>query len=169
MATYTQNMRLIKPDYEEKADKATINNNMDIVDETVGGAEMGTMATTLRGAIAEHEQDIADIWEAIGEAQSGETVEGQIGGINQEILRLKGDTGYIVDGDKSAVGIQTGCYVELINSGINLRPDGLYRAKKAIPANVSIDNTYLESVTAGGLNDLLGRIPDIVNEILQNN
>ena len=53
MATYTPNLNLVKPTYSDNADVTTLNGNMDILDTAIGGATMGTTATTLTGAVAE--------------------------------------------------------------------------------------------------------------------
>jgi len=62
--------------------------------------------------------------------------------------------GIVVDGDQAAVSASKGQYIILKNSTITGCTDGLYTATKAIPANTSIDNTYLSAVSGGGLNAL---------------
>ena len=51
-------------------------------------------------------------------------------------------------------------FVMLKNSTISGCADGLYLAAKAIQANTGIDKTYLTTVSGGGLNALLGIIPE---------
>lgn len=66
--------------------------------------------------------------------------------------------GIVVNGNKAALGAATGQFVILKNSTISGRPDGLYTAAKAIPANTAIDSTYLTAVSGGGLNEVKSRI-----------
>ena len=61
----------------------------------------------------------------------------------------------VIDGNKTPLGATTGQYVLVRGSTISGVADGLYRATKVIPAATAIDQTYLVSVTGGGLNDLL--------------
>lgn len=68
--------------------------------------------------------------------------------------------GIVVNGNKAALSAATGQFVILKNSTISGRADGLYTAAKPIPANTAINNTYLTAVTGGGLNALLGQIPE---------
>ena len=60
----------------------------------------------------------------------------------------------LVEGNKSETVAAAGKYVIVRNSSISGRPDGLYTAAKAIPANTVIDSTYLTAVSGGGLNRL---------------
>ena len=61
----------------------------------------------------------------------------------------------IVNGNKSTVGAAIGEYVLVRNSSITGITDGAYTAAKAIPANTTIDSTYLTAVgTGGALNSL---------------
>ncbi|MBR3272354.1 MAG: hypothetical protein IKF98_00410 [Clostridia bacterium] len=66
----------------------------------------------------------------------------------------------IVNGNKSTVGAAIGEYVLVRNSSITGITDGAYTAAKAIPANTTIDSTYLTAVGTGGalnaLNSKLG-------------
>lgn len=68
--------------------------------------------------------------------------------------------GIVVNGNKAALSAAIGQFVILKNSTIPGRSDGLYTAAKAIPANTAINSTYLTAVTDGGLNALLGQIPE---------
>lgn len=68
--------------------------------------------------------------------------------------------GIVVNGNKAALSAAIGQFVILKNSTISNRSDGLYTAAKAIPANTAINSTYLTAVTDGGLNALLGQIPE---------
>ena len=56
----------------------------------------------------------------------------------------------IVNGNKSTVGAAIGEYVLVRNSSITGITDGAYTAAKAIPANTTIDSTYLTAVGTGG-------------------
>lgn len=72
----------------------------------------------------------------------------------------------IVNGNKSTVGAAIGEYVLVRNSSITGITDGAYTAAKAIPANTTIDSTYLTAVgTGGALNALNSKIghPDYAN------
>ena len=65
----------------------------------------------------------------------------------------------IVNGNKSTVGAAIGEYVLVRNSSITGITDGAYTAAKAIPANTTIDSTYLTAVgTGGALNALNSKI-----------
>lgn len=65
----------------------------------------------------------------------------------------------IVNGNKSTVGAAIGEYVLVRNSSITGITDGAYTAAKAIPANTTIDSTYLTAVgTGGALNALNSNI-----------
>lgn len=60
----------------------------------------------------------------------------------------------LVSGDSSSTGASVGQYVYVKGSTITGITDGLYKASQAIPANTSIDSTYLTAVSGGGLNSL---------------
>lgn len=65
----------------------------------------------------------------------------------------------IVNGNKSTVGAAIGEYVLVRNSSITGITDGAYTAAKAIPANTTIDSTYLTAVgTGGALNSLNSKL-----------
>lgn len=60
----------------------------------------------------------------------------------------------IIEGNSCASGASQGQYVYLKDSTITGYADGLYTAAQAIPANTTIDGTYLTAVSGGGLNSL---------------
>lgn len=60
----------------------------------------------------------------------------------------------LVTGNSSATGASVGQYVYVKGSTITGITDGLYIANQAIPANTSIDSSYLTAVSEGGLNSL---------------
>lgn len=60
----------------------------------------------------------------------------------------------LVNGNSSATGASVGQYVYVKGSTITGITDGLYKASQAIPANTSIDSSYLTAVSGGGLNSL---------------
>lgn len=60
----------------------------------------------------------------------------------------------LVSGDSSSTGASVGQYVYVKGSTITGITDGLYKASQAIPANTSIDSSYLTAVSGGGLNTL---------------
>lgn len=70
----------------------------------------------------------------------------------------------IVNGNKSTVGAAIGEYVLVRNSSITGITDGAYTAAKAVPANTTIDSTYLTAVgTGGALNALNSNTKDSIN------
>ena len=71
----------------------------------------------------------------------------------------------VVDGNKAATSATVGQYVLVKNSTITSVSDGLYTAAQAIPANTSIDATYLTAVSKGGLNDLVRNLVMSVKRI----
>lgn len=68
------------------------------------------------------------------------------------------DVAPIVNGNKSVTGAASGEYVLVRNSSITGITDGAYKAAQAIPANTTIDSTYLTAITGGALNDLNSKI-----------
>ena len=69
--------------------------------------------------------------------------------------RVKPDeVGIVVNSDQSTVSVSVGQFVIVRNSTIAGIADGLYTAAKAIPANTTIDGTYLAAVSEGGLNSV---------------
>lgn len=75
-------------------------------------------------------------------------------GVASALDGLAGAVGIVVSGNQSAVAATVGQYVVLTHSTITGRDDGLYTAAKAIPANTTIDSTYLTAASGGGLNAL---------------
>lgn len=73
----------------------------------------------------------------------------------------------IVNGNKSTVGAAIGEYVLVRNSSITGITDGAYTAAKAIPANTTIDSTYLTAVGTGGalnaLNSKINGLPEVLS------
>ncbi len=76
------------------------------------------------------------------------------GGVDAALSVLGKAMCVLVEGNKSETVAAVGEYVIVRNSSISGRPDGLYTAAKAIPANTVIDSTYLTAVSGGGLNAL---------------
>jgi hypothetical protein len=72
--------------------------------------------------------------------------------IDAELWKTYNDLGIVVNGNKAALSAAVGQFIILKNSTISSRSDGLYKAAKAIPANTTIDSTYLTAVPRGGLN-----------------
>lgn len=68
--------------------------------------------------------------------------------------------GIVVNGNKATLSAAIGQFIVLRNSTISGCTDGLYTAAKEIQADTAIDNTYLTAVSGGGLNALLGIIPE---------
>ena len=65
----TPNLQLKKPAGSDRAKQIPFNENSDILDQLIGGADMGTEATSITGAIAEHSAAISGI-EGAGYAKS---------------------------------------------------------------------------------------------------
>lgn len=76
------------------------------------------------------------------------------GGVDAALSVLGKAMCVLVEGNKSETVAAAGEYVIVRNSSITGRPDGLYTAAKAIPANTAIDSTYLTAVSGGGLNKM---------------
>ena len=79
------------------------------------------------------------------------------------IEALQDALGIVVDGNQSAVSASSGQFIilknsSIVDSGDVMLADGLYTAAKAIPANTTIDKTYLTADAAGGLNALNSKI-----------
>ena len=68
--------------------------------------------------------------------------------------------GIVVNGNKATLNAAIGQFIVLRNSTISGCTDGLYTAAKEIQADTAIDSTYLTAVSGGGLNALLGIIPE---------
>lgn len=73
----------------------------------------------------------------------------------------------IIQGDKTthATGAAIGDYVYVLNSTIANRPDGLYKAAKAIPYNTTIDSSYLTQLPNGGYNALNADLASLNSQI----
>ena len=79
------------------------------------------------------------------------------------VAALQDALGIVVDGNQSAVAASTGQFIilknsSIVDSGDVMLADGLYTATKAIPANTTIDKTYLTADANGGLNALNSKI-----------
>lgn len=79
------------------------------------------------------------------------------------VAALQDALGIVVDGNQSAVSASSGQFIilknsSIVDSGDVMLADGLYTAAKAIPANTTIDKTYLTADAAGGLNALNGNL-----------
>lgn len=95
--------------------------------------------------------------EKIG-AVGNTSLQSQITGAKTNLAGLESAVGIVVDGAKAAVAASAGQYVVLKNSIISGCDDGLYIAAQAIPANTTINSTYLTAVSKGGLNSLSDQI-----------
>ena len=95
--------------------------------------------------------DIID--EKVG-AVGNTSLQTQVTGLGVNLTGLEDCVGIVVDGAKSAVAASAGQYIVLKNSIISGCDDGLYTAAQAIPADTTIDSTYLTAVSGGGLNAL---------------
>ena len=95
--------------------------------------------------------DIID--EKVG-AVGNTSLQTQVTGLGVNLTGLEDCVGIVVDGAKSAVAAAAGQYIVLKNSIISGCDDGLYTAAQAIPADTTIDSTYLTAVSGGGLNAL---------------
>ena len=93
--------------------------------------------------------EIDDINDAMGVVPAGETLQGEIEQVDE-------DLGIVVNGNKTAHagGAAIGQYIILRNSTITGCANGVYTAAKAIPYNTVIDSTYLTPCPEGGLNAL---------------
>ena len=93
--------------------------------------------------------EIDDINDAMGVVPAGETLQGEIEQVDE-------DLGIVVNGNKTAHagGAAIGQYIILRNSTITGCANGVYTAAKAIPFDTVIDSTYLTPVPDGGLNAL---------------
>lgn len=159
MATQTTNLNLSKPEYTDDADIDVINTNMDTLDRVIGGTAMGTTASTITGAIAEHNG-------LIGNTSMGTTASTLTGAIkenhdavvltNTDLNRVYGtlgsDMGIVVNGSTSTKNISAGQYVVVVNSTITDISDGLYTANSAVIAGTALTSTNLTAVGNGGFN-----------------
>ena len=93
--------------------------------------------------------EIDDINDAMGVVPAGETLQGEIEQVDE-------DLGIVVNGNKTAHagGAAIGQYIILRNSTITGCANGVYTAAKAIPYDTVIDSTYLTPCPDGGLNAL---------------
>ena len=92
--------------------------------------------------------------------------------INQDVQSLyaadaliRDEIGIVGSGNQCAVSVSAGQYVILKDSTIAGCSDGLYTAAQAIPANTTIDSTYLTAVSGGGLNALNDAIANVRNDV----
>jgi len=92
-------------------------------------------------------------------------IDANAGGTSQNIFNLQEAVGIVCNGKKTSQAAAIGQYVILKNSTISGCADGLYTAKKTIPANTNIDSTYLQSVSGGGLNALSNNIASQYSDI----
>jgi len=136
MATQTTNLQLVKPTYAEPTDIAVINGNMDILDGVVGGTSMGTTATTLTGAIAEHEGDIS--------------------GINTELGKAEDSIAIVVNGDTAPQNISRGQY--LFIKGHSSLASGGYHATAAISSGADVTSENVSADSDGIANSLYDSI-----------
>lgn len=84
-----------------------------------------------------------------------------------DALRAKVDEiGIVINGNTSTINISAGQYVNLRNSSISGKPDGIYIAAQAISANTTIDASYLTTISSGGLNNLYQRLYDFYQQLL---
>lgn len=106
------------------------------------------MITTGSGAV---KLEGTDNWRNIFDAQN-ETAEA--------VDQLTEDMAIIVSGNQTSHtgGAAAGQFVLVRNSTITDITDGLYTAAQAIPANTTIDKTYLTAVSGGALNALNSKL-----------
>jgi len=127
MASQTTNLHLKKPAYEDVADVDDLNDNMDVIDGVVGGTTMGTTASTLTGAIAEHETDIT--------------------GINTKLEATKADIAYVENTDTASRDISKGWYVIWKGSSCVASAD--------IAAGDTLSSSNLSGMSYGIANNLM--------------
>ncbi len=106
--------------------------------------------------------DIID--EKVG-AVGNTSLQTQVTGLGVNLTGLEDCVGIVVDGAKSAVAASAGQYIVLKNSIISGCDDGLYTAAQAIPADTTIDSTYLTAVSGGGLNALNTQIAKLASDM----
>lgn len=87
-------------------------------------------------------------------ALDGETINNAIQTLKASDALIRDEIGIVCTGAQCAVSVSAGQYVILKDSTITGCADGLYTAAQAIPANTTIDSTYLTAVSGGGLNSL---------------
>lgn len=149
MAEQTPNLNLKKPTYADVADVVQLNDNMDVLDEVIGGSPMGTTATSITGAIAEHETDLSGVNTSIGDTPMGTVATSLTGAIAEhtsEITKTRSDIGIVEDTDVATHTISSGQYV--------IWHGELYTANEAIPSGTALDDTNLTAASDGGLNIL---------------
>ena len=139
MATQTTNLSLVKPTYSEPTDISVINGNMDIIDGVVGGTAMGTTATTLTGAIAEHEGDIS--------------------GISTEMGKVEDSIAIVVNGDTAPQNITSGQYLFIKNH--STLSSGGYHATAAISSGADITSSNVAADADGIANSLYDSIANM--------
>lgn len=140
MATYTPNYNLIKPDYEEPADVAQLNNNADLIDAALAGKQNTlTFDTT---------------------PTSGSTNPVTSGGLYTEAGNLAAGMAILANNNTHAA-IASGQYVYVRGHGS--LSEGLYRATANIAANGTLSTSNLTAVSGGGLNAVIGSFGDIVS------
>lgn len=129
MATYTPNYNLVKPDYEEPADIAQLNNNADLIDAALAEKQATlTFDTT---------------------PTSGSTNPVTSGGVYTEAGNLAAGMAILANNNTHAA-IASGQYVYVRGHGS--LSDGLYKATAAIAANGTLSTSNLTAVSGGGLN-----------------
>lgn len=77
--TNTTNLNLVKWDLTDKYSQTDVNNNLDTIDTAVGELQTASTAqaealTTLNETVAQHTQNIADLWAAVQALQGSETL-----------------------------------------------------------------------------------------------
>lgn len=121
------------------------------INDDIGSTPMGTTATTLTGAIAEHESDIS-------------AVESAIINTNNSVAGVQDGMAILADGDTHAA-IAAGQFVYVKNHGT--LAEGLYKATAAIGTNATLSTSNLTADGAGGLNDLQGQVNSLNSKITQ--
>lgn len=116
MSTRTTNLELVLPEYTDVADIDVINRNMGIIDNTVGGTNMGTTSVTLTGAIAEHTNAISGHASTIAEHTSA--IQSITNSINKHTITLSSPIPIPESGETDTynlVGLTENHVVELWN------------------------------------------------------
>ena len=114
----TPNLQLKKPAGSDRAKQIPFNENSDILDQLIGGADMGTEATSITGAIAEHSAAISGI-EGAGYAKSVNNVAADSSG-NIELTRVLYADNLVADDAQSS----SGTFVERTTGGEASLSDG---------------------------------------------
>lgn len=112
-----------------------------------------------------------DLGKVVGDAGVGIPSGGSVGQVlvkqsasnydtkwGMKIDAIPEEIGIVCDGNKCAVSATQGQFIIVKNSTIYDRPDGLYTAAQAIPANTVLDYSYLSVTSGGGLNILKNSI-----------